>query len=147
MKNKIFIICLLFIFAGCSKVEDKGKITEKGTNKPNSPIVSEVKEDDTKWPQNEWTRLLPEFTKGTNHKVHTNNKDGFVFGSYNVTDDEYNSYLKDLKTLGFENNVIEITEGNKSFQADKDGYQVTITFFEGYMSITLIKIKELIVTP
>jgi hypothetical protein len=140
MKKTIYltiIIALLMTSFGCSYLKEK-KVPEKEEIKEveNSEPSNEVTDF---WPANEFTNQVPKFTYGINERIYTNNETGFIYGADDVTADEYKQYKKDLKKAGFKDDVSEIIDTITTYTASKDIYEVSLSYVDNTLTITIIK--------
>ena len=134
------IIALLISSFGCS-------YTKERENKKTEPIQKdETKEQDNKedeildvWPSNEFTDQVPRFTYGINDKVYSNTPEGFIYTADDVTKEEYTLYKKELKKTGFKNNISEIVDTITTYTASKDIYEVSLSYVDSSITITIIK--------
>lgn len=143
MKKALYItiiIALLISPFGCSFIK------EKETKKPVEIQKDESKEQNDEeeeiidvWPSNEFTNQVPRFTYGINEQVYSNTEEGFIYGADDVTKDEYNLYKKDLKKAGFKNNINEIVDTITTYTASKDIYEVSLSYVDTSITITIIK--------
>lgn len=131
----LLMFILLFNIVACTTKE------KEHDPKPIPPVVqkesTEIKK--LKWVENEYTKTIPKFTAGKNQEVYTNSEEGFVFGSYEVTEEDYETYLVDVKSMGYTKGITEVNSSYKSFTASNGTYQLTIGYSDGYISITIIK--------
>lgn len=139
MKKTIYvatIIALLISSFGCSYIKEK-KIEE--VKKTEEVEVEEIEETTDFWPSNEFTNQVPKFTYGVNERIYSNNEEGFIYGADDVTIDEYKQYKKDLKKAGIKDEVSEIVDTITTYTACKDIYEVSLSYVDNSITITIIK--------
>ncbi len=144
MKKALYlaiIIALLISSFGCSFIKEKGtQNNEKEEVKINNDNTEEKEEEIIDmWPSNEFTDQVPKFTYGENEEIYSNTEDGFIYGSNNVTKDEYVLYKKELKKAGFKYNISEIVDTITTYTASKDIYEVSLSYVDNSITITIIK--------
>lgn len=131
----IFLIIIILNICGCLKKE------EKEIEKPIPSLVTKVTKEEGKiltWIDNEYTKTIPKFVDGEKQEVYPD-QDGFVFGAFEVTEEEYSNYLIAVKKYGYNKKAIEVTSDYKVFTAINGQYQLVIGYSDGYMTITITK--------
>lgn len=132
----IILTILLISSFGCSylkKKENEKDPVIKDTTKENEDEIVDV------WPANEFTNQVPKFTYGINEKVYENTATGFIYNALDVTKDEYTLYKKELKKAGFKYNISEIVDTITTYTATKDNYEVSLSYVDNSLTITIIK--------
>jgi len=133
----ILLITLLVSSFGCSYLKEK-------ENQKDQVIKDTTKEDQTEeivdmWPSNEFTDQVPKFTYGINEKIYENTDEGFIYSALDVTKDEYTLYKKELRKAGFKYNISEIVDTITTYTATKDNYEVSLSYVDNSLTITIIK--------
>lgn len=137
MKRSIKIICLTIILLNICACTTKNETIEK----PNPELITKVEPSKEKlfWATNEYTDTIPKFDSGNNKEVYTNDESGFMFGAFDVPEEEHSKYLLEVKKAGYNKKITEVNSEYKSFIASNGKYQLTIGYSDGYLSITIIK--------
>lgn len=139
MKKLIYFILLITLLAsslGCSYLKEK---KEKKDPVIKDTTKEEVEETVDMWPANEFTNEVPKFTYGINEKIYENTEAGFIYGADDVTADEYTLYKKELRKSGFKYNISEIVDTITTYTATKDNYEVSLSYVDNSITITIIK--------
>ena len=133
----LFAICLV---SGCSENNIVEEPKEKEVNNTIITPPKETKPVEVKWPNNEYTAQIPEFTYGTNGSVYLSDSDGFVYNAYEVSLEEYRMYIKALKKQGIKKDLTESDYQYYSYVANNGAYQVALSYIDGYITLTVIKL-------
>ncbi len=142
------VSCLiLFLLAICLSggCDANNEINNSKENEIDHQVIvpaedSPTKATEVKWPSNEYTAQIPEFTYGTNGSVYSNESDGFVYNAYEVSLEEYKMYIKALKKQGVKKDISESDYQYYSYVANNSTYQVALSYIDGYITLTVIKL-------
>ena len=103
MKKALYItviIALLISSFGCSFIKEKENKKPTTIQKDETETPTDTKEETIDvWPSNDFTNQVPRFTYGINEQVYSNTEEGFIYGADDVTNDEYNLYMR-IDTTG-----------------------------------------------
>ena len=136
------LLAALFLLAACGGGGGGGQSSAPG--KAGTKTEAKATKGGNKWPDNEYTKLLPKPEITVSSASVGTFADGETFAANfasGTTREQFKAYIEQLKASGFTVKVEVDTDSTYGGTADKDGYHVSWTYIDEKGSIQVNKNK------